>query len=379
VLAHELARIQSTGLRRTRRVLESPQSAHVTVDGRAYVSFCSNDYLGLAADTRLIAAAQAGAARHGVGAGASHLVSGHTSAHHALEQALAEHVGLGEAVLFSSGYLANVGLVTALCGREDEVFADRLNHASLNDAALLSRARVRRYRHLDLAGLERGLAASRARRRVIVTDAVFSMDGDLAPLPAILALAERHDAWLVVDDAHGLGVLGPHGAGSLAHFGLASDRVAYMGTLGKGAGVAGAFVAGHPTLIEYLINRARTYIYTTAMPPMLAQALIESLRVLRAEDWRRARLAGHVQCLRAGLAGTRWHLLPSDTPIQPLVVGDAQAATRLAAALAERGVLVPAIRPPTVPQGTARLRISLSAAHSDEDVAQLLAALRALA
>jgi 8-amino-7-oxononanoate synthase len=377
-LGGELARLEAEGLRRRRRVLETPQGAHVRVDGREFVSFCSNDYLGLAADPRLVAAAQSAAARHGVGAGASHLVCGHGVAHHALEAALAAHVGYPQALLFSSGYMANIGVVTALCGREDEVFADKLNHASLNDAVLLSRATMRRYAHCDLVALEKALATSKARRRLVVTDAVFSMDGDIAPLDRILDLCERHDAWLLVDDAHGLGVLGDQGAGTLAHFAIASPRIVLMGTLGKAAGVAGAFVAAHPPVVEYLVNRARTYIYTTAMPPLLAEVLCASIELVRAEQWRRERLAQLVAQLRAGLAGRRWALLPSSTPIQPLVIGDAAQAMGLADALAQRGLLVPAIRPPTVPRGTARLRISLSAAHSGEDVGRLVDALDAL-
>jgi len=374
----ELDRLAAEGLRRRLRVLETPQGAHVRVDGRDYVSFCSNDYLGLAADPRLVAAACTAAQRYGVGAGASHLVSGHAGAHHRLELELAAHVGYPQALLFTSGYMANVGVVTALCGREDEVFCDRLNHASLNDAALLSRAKMRRYAHLDLAVLARGLAASRARRRLVVTDAVFSMDGDIAPLAEMAALCERHDAWMLVDDAHGLGVLGEHGEGTLAHLGVRSERVLCMGTLGKAAGVAGAFVAAHPPVIDYLLNRARTYIYTTAMPPLLAAVLSESLALVREESWRRDRLRELIARLRSRLDQGPWQLMPSSTPIQPLVIGEAAEAVRVADALAQRGLLVPAIRPPTVPRGTARLRVSLSAAHTAEDVDRLADALDAL-
>ena len=268
-LTTELAALEARGLRRSRRVLESPQTARVTVDGRDYVAFCSNDYLGLAADPRLIAATCEGAQASGAGAGASHLILGHTAAHDRLETALAQFVGLPRALLFSTGYMANIGIVTALAGRHDDVFADKLNHASLNDAVLLSRANFKRYAHGDLAALERLLAVSRARRKLVVTDAVFSMDGDLAPVPQLLQLCERFDAWLVLDDAHGFGVLGAAGGGVLRHFDVASPRIVYMATLGKAAGVAGAFVAGESAVIETLIQNARTYIYTTASPPAL--------------------------------------------------------------------------------------------------------------
>jgi 8-amino-7-oxononanoate synthase len=263
----EFEELEAAGLRRKRRVLETPQGARVRVDGREYVAFCSNDYLGLAAHPELIEAAREGAARYGVGAGASHLILGHGAAHHELEQRLAAFVGLPRVLLFATGYMANLGVVTALTGRGDAVFADRLNHASLNDAVLLSRAEFKRYPHLDLAALERLLSSSRARRKLIATDAVFSMDGDIAPVAELVALAERHDAWLLLDDAHGFGVLGPQGRGVLAHFGASSPRVIYMATLGKAAGVFGAFVAGEPEVLEALVQRARTYIYTTAAPP----------------------------------------------------------------------------------------------------------------
>ena len=375
VLAAELAALDAQGLTRRRRVLASPQGARVVVDGRKFVAFCSNDYLGLAGDPRLAAAAREGAARYGVGAGASHLILGHTTAHHALEAALAQFVGLPRALLFSTGYLANLGIVTALAGREDAVFADKLNHASLNDAVLLSRAAFRRYAHGDLAALEKLLAASRARRKLVVTDAVFSMDGDLAPVAELLRLCERYGAWLVLDDAHGFGVLGATGAGVLQHCGIASARIVYMATLGKAAGVFGAFVAGAPELIEILVQRARPYIYTTALPPLIAHTLLASLEIIAAEAWRRELLARLIARLKRDVAGLRWRLLPSDTAIQPLVIGANDEALRVSAQLAQRGLLVPAIRPPTVPAGSARLRISLSAAHSEHDVAQLASAL----
>lgn len=374
-LAAELAEREAGGLRRSRRLLESPQRARVTVDGCEYLAFCSNDYLGLAADPRLSAAANEGIARYGVGGGASHLILGHSTAHHELEEALARFVRQPRALLFSTGYMANMGVVSALTGRGDAIFADRLNHASLNDAALVSRAAFKRYAHNDLDALERLLKITPARRRLVVTDAVFSMDGDIAPVAALLELCERHDAYLFVDDAHGFGVLGEAGRGTLAHFNMASDRIIYMATLGKAAGVAGAFVAGNETLIETLIQNARTYIYTTATPPLLAHALLTSLQIIADEEWRRERLRALIVQLREALAAAPWTLMTSDTPIQPLLVGGNDEALALSATLAAAGLLVPAIRPPTVPQGTARLRISLSADHEAADVARLVEAL----
>ncbi len=367
----------SAGLARRRRTVDSPQGARLAVDGREVLHFGSNDYLGLAADPRLIAAAERGAARFGVGAGASHLISGHFSAHEALERELADWVApcaAARALLFSTGYLANLAIVSALCGRGDAVFGDRLNHACLNDAALLSRAQFIRYRHGDLAELSRSLAGSRAKRKLISTDAVFSMDGDIAPLPRLLELSDMHDAWLVVDDAHGFAVTGD-GHGTLSHFGLRSERIVYMGTLGKAAGVAGAFVAAHPAVIETLLQTARSYIFTTASPPLLACALQESLAIIRGEPERRERLLALIDRFRAGAARLPWRVLPSETPIQPLIVGENAEALRVSEALWQRGFWVPAIRPPTVPRGSARLRITLTAAHTEANVDALLAVL----
>jgi 8-amino-7-oxononanoate synthase len=373
--------LEADGLKRRRRTLEAPCGPLAVVDGRALISFCSNDYLGLANDPALIDAACAGARAWGVGSGASHLVSGHQSPHQALEEKLAAFTGFARALLFSTGYMANLAIVPALAGRGDAVFADKLNHASLIDAVQLSRADSQRYAHADLAALERLLAKSTARRKLILTDAVFSMDGDLAPLPGLLELAERHDAWLVVDDAHGFGVLGEKGRGTLAHFGISPDhpRLIYMGTLGKAAGASGAFVAGSPTLIEWLLQRARTYIFTTGASPLIACALAASLDLIASGDARRAHLRALTDQLRGGLAGTRWRLLSSPTAIQPVIIGDNHDALRVAGALYDRGLWVPAIRPPTVPSGTARLRVSLTAAHSPEQVAALVDALRELA
>ena len=378
-LQQELEARAAQGLLRRRRTLDSPQSPHIVVDGGACLSFCSNDYLGLANHPRFIAALQQGAQQWGVGAGAAHLVSGHFEPHHRLEQELAAFVGKPAALLFSTGYMANLGAVQALVGKGDTVFADRLNHASLNDAMLLSRAAVKRYRHNDIAQLAELLEQTKSGRKLIITDAVFSMDGDLAPLPELLALCERHDAWLLVDDAHGFGVLGKQGRGSLAHCGIASKRIIYMAALGKAAGVFGAFVAAEQVVIDTLVNQARSYVYTTATPPVLACAVLESLKLIGQGDALREHLRELIAQLRSGLAGLPWKLMPSDTAIQPLLVGDNQAALALSEGLRERGVRVAAIRPPTVPQGTARLRITLSAAHSESDVAQLIGALHELA
>jgi len=388
-LTNELKQLEGQRLRRRRRVLESPQGVRIVADGRECLSFCSNDYLGLASHPALTEAAQSAAAQYGVGAGASHLVSGHSALHHALESELAAFTGLPAALLFSTGYMANLGIVTALAGRDDEIFADKLNHASLNDAVLLSRAKFTRYPHLDLVVLEKRLVVSRAKRKLVVTDAVFSMDGDIAPVPELLALCERHDALLVLDDAHGFGALGRTGRGVLEHFGLLpgflshhpspiTHRLIYMATLGKAAGVFGAFVAGPAELTDYLVQRARSYIYTTATPPLLSAALSASLKLIEGEAWRRERLRELVAGLRHGLKLRRWRLMDSTTPIQPVIIGSNQETLAVSEALRERGIWVPAIRPPTVPKGEARLRISLSAAHTVEDVEQLAQVLNEL-
>jgi len=373
-LEHDLSGREADGLARVRRTLGSAQGGRVTVDGRELVAFAGNDYLGLAAHPDVVAAARAAALRWGVGAGASHLISGHFAPHAALEAELAAFVrpcAGARALTFSSGYLANLAILTALARRGDAIFADRLNHACLNDGALLSRAEFVRYPHGDVAALERRLGASTARRKLIVTDAVFSMDGDLAPLPALAALAAEYDAWLVVDDAHGFGVLGAGengGRGTLAHFGMASERIVYMGTLGKAAGVAGAFVAAHPAVIETLIQTARSYVFTTAAPPLLAEALRASLALIRNDAPRRAHLHTLIAQFRARMRALPWTLLDSQTAIQPVIVGANATAVALADALWQRGFWVPAIRPPTVPKGTARLRVTLSATHSRADV-----------
>lgn len=375
-LAAGLAALDAASRRRRRPLVTTPQGPHLTVDGRDYLAFASNDYLGLASHPALVAALQDGAARFGAGAGASHLVSGHLASHDAAETALAAFLGREAALLFSSGYQANVGVIGALIGRGDAVFADRLAHASLLDGCLLSRAEFQRFRHNDLADLERRLAASTAPAKLIAVDAVYSMDGDEAPLAALLALAERFDAWLYVDDAHGFGVLGPQGRGTLAAHGVAPHpRLVQLATFGKAAGLAGAAVAADAQVIDWLVNTARTAIFTTAMPPALAHALTAMLALVEPADAARARLAGHVATLRAGCAAAGLRLLPSRTAIQPVLIGSDADAVAASLALREAGLWVPAIRPPTVPPGTARLRVSLSAAHTETDVAQLAAQL----
>lgn len=380
-LEGKLAALDSEQLRRRRRIVDSPCGTRLNVDGRELLAFCSNDYLGLANAPQIVAALCEGARRWGAGSGAAHAVSGHLRPHQQLEEALADFVGLPRALLFSTGFMANLGIVPALVGRGDAVFADRLNHASLIDAALASGAEHKRYAHGDIDALSGLLAQSAAKHKLILTDAVFSMDGDIAPLDRLYALAETHDAWLVIDDAHGFGVLGQQGRGSLSHFGLpTSKRIVYMGTLGKAAGVAGAFVAGDATVIEWLQQRSRTAIFTTAHPPAVSCALLKSLELIAMGAARRNHLHALIAQLRRELlplaAQHGWQLMDSRMPIQPLIIGSNQRALDLSAALEAQGLWVPAIRPPTVPQGSARLRICLSAAHSEQDVAVLVDALR---
>lgn len=382
-----IAALDAAHLRRRRRAVVPAGGAHLLVDGEPMLAFCSNDYLGLAGHPALADAACAGAREFGVGSGGSPLVSGHSAANAALETDLARFVGLPRALYFYAGYATNIGIVPALVGDGDAVFSDALNHACLIDGARLSRAHIHRYPHADLAALDAALASSPARRKLVITDAVFSMDGDVADIAALLALCERHDALLLLDDAHGFGVLGPQGRGALAEAGLvgpqAARRVLYMATLGKAAGVAGAFVAGDDALVEWLLQKTRSYTFATAAPPLLARALQASLALIEAEDWRREHLARLVQRLRSGLApvlrGTHWQLGASRTAVQALVIGANDEALAAMEGLRQRGLWVPAIRPPTVPEGTARLRIALSAAHTEADVDRLVQALAALA
>ena len=377
-LEQDLAERRAQHLYRERLVLDSEQGTEIRVDGETLLSFCSNDYLGLANHPRVIAAFKAGAEHYGVGAGASHLVTGHHRAHHALEEELADFVGAPRALLFSTGYMANLGIVSALTGRHHVIFEDRLNHASLIDAARLARAKVQRYAHADVAQLARRLTSNQ-QPALITTDGVFSMDGDIAPLPELYRLASRHNARLLVDDAHGLGVLGKNGRGSLEALNMPwSPPIILMGTLGKALGVFGAFVAAETAVIETLIQRARTYIYTTALPPAVAEAVRASLKIARAENGRRERLQTLITHFRAGAEQLGFALAPSSTPIQPLIIGDALAALTASRRLREQGILVPAIRPPTVAEGSSRLRISFSAAHETAHVERLLQALSAI-
>lgn len=362
-------------LYRERLTLEGPAGPEARVDGRHCLNFCSNDYLGLASDKRVIAAARRAVSDYGVGSGASHLVCGHSVCHQKLEEALADFTGRPRALLFANGYMANLGTLMALLGRGDRVLEDRLNHASLLDAGMASGARFVRYRHADMGHLEACLAKGGAHRTMIVTDGVFSMDGDTAPLREICDLAEAHGAWVMVDDAHGLGVLGATGGGCLEQEGVAHRVPVLMGTLGKALGTYGAFVAGSEVLVETLIQFARTAIYTTAMPPAIAAATLESLSIARAEGWRRERLRTLAGRFRNEALAMGFIVPHSHSPIQPLLVGDAQQAVALSRYLRERGLLVSAIRPPTVPVGGARLRVTFSAAHEDAHLDRLLDAL----
>ena len=367
---------QSAGLRRQRRVVRPVSATEVEVDGRLVTAFASNDYLGLSRHPRLIEAIAEGARRFGAGAGASHLVSGHHAVHEALEHELARFAGKPAALACMNGYVANLALLTTLAGEGDAIFSDQLNHASIVDGARLSRASVSIYPHADVDALKALLGSSTARQKLVVTDAVFSMDGDIAPLRALLALCEHHDALLVVDDAHGIGVWGPEGRGSIQALGLQSDCIVYMGTLGKAAGLSGAFVAADQLIIDRLIQRARPLVFSTAASPALAHATLTALELIRSADAARKRLERHRERLHdVACAWQPYRLLASATPIQPLLIGDNATVVRIAEALLQEGLWVPAIRPPTVPAGSARLRITLSAAHSGEDIGRLGTAL----
>jgi 8-amino-7-oxononanoate synthase len=382
---HKLALLEAESLTRRRRVADTRCAPLQVVDGRPLLGFCSNDYMGLAAHPRVIAALREGAQLYGAGSGASHLISGHSRAHAMLEERLAHtqsaYLESAQALFFSTGYMANLAVLTTLGADADTaIFSEALNHASLIDGARLARAGVSVYPHRDLDALSALLSASSASAKVVVTDSVFSMDGNLAPLPQLLALCERHGAWLVVDDAHGFGVLGENGHGALEHFGLHSPNIVYIGTLGKAAGVAGAFIAAHHSVIELMVQRARPYIYTTASPPALAHALLTSLDIIAGDEGKglRAHMASLLAQLDSELTLTRWQRPVSSTPIQPIIIGSNDEALAAAASLQAKGIWVPAIRPPTVAKGTARLRVTLSAAHTHQEVAQLAAALNDL-
>ena len=371
----ELQSLNQQSLYRQRRVVESPQSVLMQLDGRQVVNFCSNDYLGLANHPEVIAAFKRGVDQYGVGSGSAHLICGHSHAHHALEEALAAFTGRERALLFSTGYMANLGVISALVGRGDSVLEDRLNHASLLDGGLLSGARFQRYQHNQLDDLQARLATSKG-KALIVSDGVFSMDGDLALLPDLADLAKQHDAGLLIDDAHGFGVLGVNGGGVVEHFGLSQQQVPIlMGTLGKAFGTFGAFIAGSDALIEYLIQKARTYVFTTAMPAAVAEATRVSLRLLQQEAWRRQHLQALISRFRAGAEQQGLQLIDSATAIQPIILGDSESALLASQRLLAQGFWVSAIRPPTVPAGTARLRITFSSLHTEQQVDALLEAL----
>ena len=371
----ELEKRATQGLLRQRRLLDSPQAEHIVANDKPYLSFCSNDYLGLANHPKLIATMQQAAGDSGVGSGASNLITGHHRYHDTLEKRLAKFVNMPAALVFSTGYMANIGVLGALVGRGDAIFADKLNHACLNEGSYYSLAEFHRYAHNDVVALEKLLKASTAKHKLIAVDAVFSMDGDIAPIPEYLALCEKYDAYLYLDDAHGFGVLGEHGAGSLSHFNIKSPRIIMMATLGKAAGVAGAFVAGEQVVIDYLIQTAKSYVYSTPAPPALSATLTESINLIEKGDDLRTHLQDLIQVLKQHLHLKKWQLMPSITAVQPLLVGSNHEAVSLSEHLQKIGILVPAIRPPTVPVNTARLRISLSSAHNKNDVIKLAQAL----
>lgn len=381
-LKPDLLRLQQQSLYRQRKITDGPQQVHLRCNGRAMLSFCSNDYLGLANHPDIVTALKKGVDTYGVGSGAAHLVSGHSRAHHELEEALAEYTGRSRALLFSTGYMANLGIVNALMGKADRIIQDKLNHASLIDAALLSSAlcgsELKRYPHNNMSILAKLLADKTVaqHRTLVMSDAVFSMDGDLAPVRQMHALCQQHNAWLMLDDAHGFGVLGKQGAGIAEHYALEQQQLpVYMATLGKAMGVAGAFVAGSDALIETLIQKSRAFVYTTAMPPALAVATLTSLKIAREQSWRREKLQHLIHLFRQGAEQLGLSLMNSPTAIQPILIGDNDRAMQISQTLEQQGILITAIRPPTVPKGTARLRITLSAEHEEQDIERLLAAL----
>lgn len=366
-----LEKREAEGLLRQRRLLDSPQAETIQTNNNKYLSFCSNDYLGLANHPDLIITMQLAAGEAGVGSGASNLITGHHRYHDMLEKRLAAFVQMPAALLFSTGYMANIGVLGALAGRGDAIFADKLNHACLNDGSYYSLADFHRFAHNDVVALEKLLKASEAKRKIVAVDAVFSMDGDIAPLKDYLALCDQYDAYLYIDDAHGFGVLGEHGQGTLNHLQLASPRITMMATLGKAAGVAGAFVAGEQVVIDYLIQTAKSYVYSTPAPPALSATLSKSVQLIEQGDELRIHLKQLIKTLKTQLKLSKWQLMPSETAVQPLLIGSNHDALTLSEYLQAKGILVPAIRPPTVPKNTARLRISLSAAHRETDVIQL--------
>lgn len=377
-LDDELAAREKAGLRRRLRAVEGAQEARITVEGRAVLSLCSNNYLGLANHPALVEAAVQAARDYGIGSGASRLVSGSMRLHHQLEERLAAFKGTARALLFNSGYHANLGTIQALAGKGDAIFSDALNHASLIDGGRLSRAALHVYPHRDVDALGSLLAGSTARRKLVVTDSIFSMDGDAAPLAEICDLAERHGAMVMVDEAHAAGVLGRRGAGLVESLGLEGRVDVQMGTLGKALGCFGAYVAGSEPLIEYLLNCARTFVYTTALPPPVVAAALAALDIVEREPERRARALEYADKLRRGLQALDYEVPAGGAAIVPVLLGDASLTMRVSEALLERGVLALGIRPPTVPAGTARIRTTVMATHGDADIAEAIAAFKAV-
>ncbi len=377
LLSDNLAERKAAGRYRQQRIRDGEQGVNVVINGQPLLSFCSNDYLGLANHPELKKAFVHAAEYSGVGAGAAHLLTGHSVYHQQLEEALAEFMGQERALLFSSGYQANMGIIDGLMQRGDVIFQDKLNHASLLDGGRLSAATQLRYQHVDMAALERRLKqADQTAHKLIVSDGVFSMDGDIAPLAELQTLANEYSAAVMIDDAHGLGVLGDKGRGIVEHDQIElADMPIVMGTFGKAFGTAGAFVVGDNDFIETLIQQARTYVYTTAQPAAIAAATLASLKLVQQESWRREKLQALIKQFRAGAAELGVKLMPSQTAIQPVVVGDDNKAIRIGKILEQQGLLVGVIRPPTVPEGSARLRITLSTNHTEKHVKQLLNAL----
>ena len=375
-ITEELERLEASGLKRTLRVVDGPQGPHVTMDGRELLLMCSNDYLGLANNAKVKEAATAAIKKYGAGAGASRLISGTMAPHRELEEHVSEFMATERALLFNSGYNANLGAITALASRSTEIFSDKANHASIVDGSILSRATVKRYRSRDIASLTRMLEGSTAKRKLIITEGVFSMDGAVAPLREIVALLDRFDTHLLLDDAHAIGTLGPGGAGTLEEFGLDHPRITRIGTFGKALGTFGAFVAGSADVIELLISKARSFIYTTALPPAVAAATIKALEIAATSPELRVKLHQNADYLREGFKEMGLDTLESTTQIIPVTVGSAGAAMELSAALLDRGIFIQGIRPPTVPEKTARLRVTVTAAHEFEDLDRALSAIK---
>ena len=372
-LAPALDKLRQEHLYRLRNINSGAQQIEPTINGQKVLSFCSNDYLGLANHPKTIEALITGAKKFGVGAGASHLITGHHQSHHALEEELAEFIGCEKVLLFSTGYMANLGVVSSLATRNTQIFEDRLNHASLIDAGIISRARIHRYEHLNVNELDGKLSNIKDKSTLILSDGVFSMDGNVAPVNKLQSISKKYHAKLIIDDAHGVGVLGKNGKGCTE--GVLNPETVLVGTLGKAFGTFGAFVAARQEIIEWLIQKAHSYVYTTALPPAIAEATRTSLQLIKEEPWRREELQKLIQYFRKCCAQVGIILSASNTPIQPLVLGSNEAALQASKRLLNSGILVSAIRPPTVPNDTARLRISFSASHTKAHVDQLIVAL----